>query len=171
MNFWKLFQLEPTSAKPELGTLFTALDDQLSGFSEAEIKHLTGLAGLLGKVAYSDKDISKVELEEIKNILGRETKLSTTHCDILLEVLKTHTTALSGLEDYQYTRILDETLSREEKCAVLALLFSVAGADDSISSEEDRSINLIAKGLHLPHSDYIDARRPFLDKLDALKVK
>lgn len=169
MDFRKLFGLGAEKRQPELGVLFDALSELLSGLEDDEVLRVTGLAGLLGKVAYSDKDISSEELAAIKQILTEHTPISPSLFDRLLKLLEQHTTELSGLEDHRYNQMLNDTLERNEKLKVLDFLYAVAASSGSVSYVEDQSINLIAKGLRLTHEDYVNSRRPYLDRLEILR--
>ncbi|MCB0325768.1 MAG: TerB family tellurite resistance protein [Bdellovibrionales bacterium] len=170
MNLWKLFGIEPQARKDDFGSLFAALETLLAGLSEQEVIRITGFAGLLGKVAYSDRDISEPELGAIREILTNETPVSPDLFDRILEVVRHHTVELAGLEDHRYTRMLNEVLSRDERRSVVKSLLAVAAVSGSISFEEDQTISLIAKGLRLEHSEYIELRRTFADLLEVFNT-
>jgi uncharacterized tellurite resistance protein B-like protein len=153
----------------DIGMLFDAVRERLPKLDEAEIKKITGFAGLLGKVAYADMEISSEELDRIRRVLTNVLKLETRHVASLIVLITDHRVQLFSVEDHFYGRMINEVCSREQKRLLLEALFSLAAADESISNQEDAAIWTIAKSLRLSHGDFIAVRKRFRDHLDVLK--
>ncbi len=156
-------------ASEELGALYTNIERLLHGKPQATIKMVAGYAGVMGKVAYADMDISEQELERIRGLLLERLSLSRVDADCVVSLLGDNCAQLYSLEDYLYTRMLNDVLSRQQKLELLTALFAVAAANRSISNLEDNAVRVISKGLLLSHKDFIDARLEYREHLAVLK--
>ena len=170
LNFFKLLGIvEQEGSREKWGSLFSDIEQLAGDLEERQILMITGLSGLLGKVAYSDRNISEEEIAQIEQLLTEDGLLEKKLFLSLIEVVKRHTKELSGIEDHRYLNILNEICTPEEKSKILMNLFALAAADNEVCSEEDRTLSLIAKGLRVPQGDYVAARRSVQDKLSVLK--
>lgn len=171
MDFRKLFGIPERKENDtsQLGKLFAGINSLFSNAGEEEIKRITSFAGLLGKVAYADMDISDVEISRIRKVLQSQLNLESHDIDNIISLLGNHRAELYSIEDFIYLRIMDSLLDKPEKLSLLRTLFTVAAADDSVSAEEDAVLWSIAKGLKLSHREFISIRREFKNQLDVLK--
>ncbi|RMG41268.1 MAG: TerB family tellurite resistance protein [Candidatus Dadabacteria bacterium] len=171
LDLLKLFGLKNGSSSESLehGSLFTRLSELLSGLSEREVAVITGISGLLGQVAYADLEISDKEICKIKSVLQSNLGLDEQHAELVVTVTKELTRELAGIEDFRYTRLINEHCTKDEKMQLLKALFEIASADDSISSDEDLAIGNIARDLLLTREDFISARADYTRFLDVIK--
>jgi uncharacterized tellurite resistance protein B-like protein len=164
MNFLKILGLEE-SAKKNYGTLFSRLEEILSAYEDDEKQFFTGFAGLLGSIAYSDREFSDQECAEIEEILKNQTSLPNHKVAVTVDIVRSLTEDLVGIEDYRYTRMINAAADKQKKLEIIACLYKVASADNSISNEEDHRIKIIAQDLMLPPSDFTQVRDKFLGYL------
>ena len=173
MNLWKIFGIADKQQHGEknsdLGKLFDGMQEIAKGNSEEDIKLITGFAGLLGKVAYADMEISDVEINRIRSVLSNTLHLSHKQVDSIIELLAKNRVQLFSVEDYLYTRLINAVCDKEQKMDLLKALFTVAAADESVSAEEEAAIRIVSKGLFLSHGDFISIRVQFKEHLDVLK--
>ena len=171
MDFRKLFGISQKKEADEaaLGKLFSGIKSVVSSSDEEEVKRITSFAGLLGKVAYADMDISEVEQARIRQLLTTQLGLPGQDADKIVTLLDKHRAQLYSIEDFIYLRIVNSLLDKNKKLDFLRTLFTVAAADDSVSGEEDAVLWSIAKGLRLSHREFISIRAEFKDQLDVLK--
>ena len=169
-DFTKIFGIEDPDSAKEYGKLFSELNVVLEGYSDEDVVFITGLSGLLGKVAFSDGEISKEEIDEIFKVLSKNCSLNEKLYQAVLSILQSHVPELLGIEDYRYLRIINDNCSRQQKLELLENLYLVAAANESISSDEDNSVAIISKGLKLTNDEFIEVRLKFKDKLDSLKL-
>jgi uncharacterized tellurite resistance protein B-like protein len=171
MNLWTLLGIKEkdTKKQQDLGSLFDEIQRLLKNHPEDRIKLITGFAGLLGKVAYADMEISKEEVDQIRQILVVKMHLRESVANAVIDMIEQHRIQLLSIEDYIYIRLINSVTDKDQKLDLLNTLFMVAAADDSISAEEDSAIRIVAKGLLLSHRDFIEARSPFKKHLDWLK--
>jgi uncharacterized tellurite resistance protein B-like protein len=59
---------------------------------------------------------------------------------------------------FEFTRIVDESFSAEQKKRVVEMLWLVAFADGTKHAHEEHLVRRIASLLHVPHPDFIDAK-------------
>ena len=153
----------------EFGMLFDTLSREFSKLNDTEIKKITGFSGLIGKVSYADMDISADEKRKMHAIFVTELRVDDEQAALLVSILVEHRIQLFSIEDYFYSRLINEVCSDEDKMRLMRAMFSVAAADGAISQEEDAAIYTAAKSLHLTHRDFISVRKSFVDYLDVLK--
>ena len=168
MKLFDFFATKNTTGS-EQGSLFLRLKELLGSLNDAEQLYITGVAGLLGGVAFSDLEISQDELDKMEQVLQEQLNLEENLLQKIVAVIKSVTTDLLGIEDYKYARMINESCNLEEKKDVIRCLLRVAAANDSISAEEDNKLGLIAQGLLLNRQDYISLRSEFREHLDILK--
>lgn len=171
MSIWKLFGLskQEHGDDPELGLLFDHIERILAQAPIDEIKLVTGYAGLLGKVAYADTEVTPEEANRIRRVLGAELGLGLGRVERIAELLEQERARLFTIEDYLYVRLVNEVADRTQKLALLRAMFAIAAADGSVRDREEQVIRVAAKGLLLSHQDFIAARRQFRDQLAVLQ--
>lgn len=170
MSLWDVLGMgqRRRAEDPDLGLLFGGIERVLAGAPEAEIKLVTGYAGLLGKVAYADTEVTQEEGERIRRTLGAELGLGLGRVERIAELLEQERARLFTIEDYIYVRLVNEVADRDQKLALLRAMFAIAAADGSVRDREEQVIRVAAKGLLLSHADFIDARRQFREHLAVL---
>jgi uncharacterized tellurite resistance protein B-like protein len=170
IDFGKLFGFAGTTKPdPDLGELFAGMSRILEGRAEQEIRLITGYAGLLGKVAYADMEITEVEMGKVRDVLAGRLSLSAEVVELIVELLGQLRARLYNLEDYVYLRMVNDATDKHGRMELLGALFEVAAADESICAEEDATLWTIAKGLRLSHREFISVRAGFQEYLDVLK--
>jgi uncharacterized tellurite resistance protein B-like protein len=65
----------------------------------------------------------------------------------------------SSVELFQFTRLIDEAFSPEQKAQVVERLWRIAYADEHVDRLEEHMVRKIANLLHVSHRDYIEAKR------------
>ena len=65
----------------------------------------------------------------------------------------------AAVELFQFTRLIDEAFTSEQKAQLVERLWRVAFADAHIDRMEEHLVRKIANLLHVPHRDYIEAKR------------
>ena len=160
---------EERAGRDELGTLFEGIEGIIGDRPVDEIKLITGYAGLLGRVAYADLEITDDELARMHRVLASVLGLADDEVEAIVEILLRHRVQLLSLEDHVYARLVNDVADRPHKLKLLRALYEVGAADGSVREREDQEIRVISKALMLSHGDFIDARREFRDHLAVLK--
>ncbi len=145
------------------------LAERLSDLPPERLRYLAAFGGLLGRVAFSDGEISAEETGRIRAILRHMSGLPEDEADLVTRLIAERAETLVGLEDHLYTREMNELCDADQKKVVLSCLFAVAAADDEISPEENAAVQTIAKALRLLPKDFVEIRSLYRDKLSVLK--
>lgn len=159
----------PPRGNEELGKLFATIEKLAAGRSVADIKRITGWAGLLGRVAYADLELAAEELAGIEQVLEEVHDFGQENARQVVELIEKERVQLLSIEDYVYTRLLNEVSSRQEKVELLKVLFRVAAADGTVAEPEEATIRLVCQGLLLDHADFIAARLLVRDCVPVLR--
>lgn len=157
------------AGRDELGTLFTGIERIVGERPIDEIKLITGYAGLLGRVACADLEITDDEIARMRRVLTGALGLGGGEVDAIVEILLLHRVQLLSLEDHFYARLINDVADRPHKLKLLRALYEVAAADGSVREREDQEIRVISRALLLSHGDFIEARREFRDQLAVLR--
>ena len=170
MNLFKLFKLE-TEKEHDFGVLFDKISELGEALTESELKQTTAVAGLCGRIAYADAEITSDEIKRTTDILRRESKLSPQSISIVTTLLVDHRVELLTLEEYFYSRLANESMTEEEKRALLKNLFRIAAADGTICLQEENLLFTIASQLRLSRQDVILLKREFKEFLSVFQTQ
>lgn len=120
-----------------------------------QISYQKAVAALLMEVMLADHHVSDKEESQVKRLLRDVSELGDD-VDILFEE------ARAGVEEandlYQFTKVINETATLEQKMSLLRGLWYVALADGNIDAHEDHRIRRISELLFMPHSEFIQAK-------------
>ena len=123
--------------------------------SDAELRRLGLAGGLLALVAGVVDGVADEERAAMVATLRDAWSLPEASAALVVEV------ALSGgepLDFYRLVREFAEVTTAEERLRFLDALFGVAAADGAATFEEIEQIRLVALGLKLSHTEFIDAK-------------
>lgn len=123
--------------------------------TDAELRRLGLAGGLLALVARTSEGVTDGERAAMVEVLRAAWGLSPESATLVIEV------ALADgerLDFYRLVREFAEVTTVEERQRFLDALFAVAAADDKASFEETEQIRLIAQGLKLSHTEFINAK-------------
>ncbi|MGJ8648285.1 MAG: TerB family tellurite resistance protein [Marinomonas colpomeniae] len=120
-----------------------------------QISYQKAVASLLMEVMLADHEVNEQEEAQVKSFLREVSELGDD-IDILYQEART------GVEDandlYQFTKVVNETATLEQKMLLLKALWRVALADNNIDAHEDHRIRRISELLFMPHSEFIQAK-------------
>jgi len=117
---------------------------------------LATAAALLIEVSRADANIDELETREIDKLLHVHTNLNDQE---LAELLSTADQAVEqAVSLVDFSRVLVDTLSGEERGAVVDMLWRVAFADGRIDRYEDYYIRKISDLLYVPHARFIQGK-------------
>lgn len=130
---------------------------------------VVALAGLLGAVAYADRDYSESEEAHVRRELGRVHGMTETAADAVCTALRRHIVQVSTVEVPRYCRLLKELGDRELRAEVLEVLVDLAAVDGVITTAETNLLRQVTSALGLSQHDYNDAQAKHRERLAALK--
>ena len=111
---------------------------------------------LLLEMAHTDAEFSDIEEEEIKAIIQSRFGLSE---DKVKEIIELSNLELEeSLDLWQFTNLINENFSKDEKIKVIEYVWQVIYADEKVDKYEDYLIRKLSYLLSLDHKDMIDAK-------------
>lgn len=142
---------------------------RLLAFFEPEIvaqkpEHSVELAtaALLFEVIRADNSVAAVERESFRQQLQNHVTLTAEEFDALLE--EGEQTSEAAVDLVQFTSKLNGAFDMPQKIEVLESLWHIALADDVLDSHEEHIIRRIADLMHIPHSQFIQAKLRVTEK-------
>lgn len=133
-----------------LKSLFTAQVEQ-----GEEIPYQKAVAALLMEVMLADHSVDEKEVEQVKCFLR---EISDLGDDIDVLYAEAHSGVNEANDLYQFTKVINNTATLEQKVSLLKGLWRVALADGDIDAHEDHRIRRISELLFMPHSEFIQAK-------------
>lgn len=113
-------------------------------------------AALLVEVSRADHEIKAEERRVICDAVRRTFNLSEHDTNVIVGLAEEE--AQTATSSYQFTRLIDAHLTREQKIQIVELLWRVAFADADKDKHEEQLIRRIADLLHVSHREFIDAK-------------
>ena len=113
-------------------------------------KQLAAVA-LLVEVAYMDDDFENVERSRITELISRYFDLDSSECDILME--EAEKAARDSGQLYEFTRVINDTYSLEERVEVMELLWEVVYADGEVHDMETGLLRKIGGLIYVSDKD------------------
>ncbi len=123
--------------------------------SEAHKPELAA-AALLVEIMNADHELSDEESESIKSILFETLFITAEVADELLSNAKKEVHDATDL--FQFTEVINDRYSYEEKVALIESLWKVAYSDKKLDKYEEHMIRRIADLLHVSHSDFMQTK-------------
>ena len=117
-------------------------------------------AALMLEVGRADFSLQPAELDVIRDLLAHYFDLTSDEVSVLSEEAGERVDAATCL--YEFTRVVNDTASIEQKRELIGLMWRVAMADQTLSQYEEHVIRKVADLLYLPHSDFIRAKQAAL---------
>lgn len=130
-------------------------DDAKDGSSHNNTIELAA-AVLMIEISLADDHIDDEERNVIKNVLSEHFKLSKEKIIELISLAEREVNHAVSL--YEFTRLLNDTLSMSDKINIIESLWRVAYADSVLDKYEEYYIRKIADLLYISHSDYIQMK-------------
>jgi uncharacterized tellurite resistance protein B-like protein len=157
---------EPSSAEPDA---VREIMDHLDRIDEERAHFIASFGYILSRVANADHNISPEEIETMQHILQAQGQLSAEQAAVVVKMARMRSELFGGTDDFLVTREFNRSATREQKFALLDCLFAVSAASDDISMLENNQIRQIASELGIEHSDFIQVRLGWKDRLSVLK--
>jgi uncharacterized tellurite resistance protein B-like protein len=113
-------------------------------------------AALLFEIVRADGDVKPEEHTVMQAAVQGTFGLTAEETQDLIR--QGESASRSAVSLYEFTQVVDEAFSAEQKKRVVELLWLVAFADGRKDPLEEHLVRRIASLLHVPHPDFIDAK-------------
>lgn len=115
---------------------------------------VAAIAGLLGCVAYADREFSARERAAVRRLLASVHGVDGAGADRIIDALASNIVEVSTLESTRYCRTLMMHGERDLRVDVLDMLLEVAAADREVTHDEVVVLRTLTKALGLDQEDY-----------------
>lgn len=113
-------------------------------------------AALLSELVNADNEITAEEREEYEKQLQKHVNLDEEALSQLLK--KGEATAEEAVDLVQFTQVVNQHCSAQERIDIIKSLWAIAYADSSLAPLEESTIRQIAELLYVPHSQFIKSK-------------
>ena len=137
---------------------FTKKASDDSGQEKKEDSHDIRVAAcaILLEMANIDGEFSKEEQLSIVSMLKEKYQLSEEYT---AELVKSSHKELEGSIDlWQFTNLINQSYSRDEKISIVEMVWQVVYADGKLDKHEDYLVHKLGKLLRLSHKELIDMK-------------
>ena len=146
--------------------LLSMLDDLVSGSQGAapreDMTIQLAAAALMIEVARADQTKQDVELNRIESVLSEQFHLESEKLHELIAAASDRVEQAHDL--FQFTQLINENFSYEEKRRLLYAMWQVAFADSRIEALEEHVIRRVSDLLHLQQKDFIQLKLQARDR-------
>jgi uncharacterized tellurite resistance protein B-like protein len=113
-------------------------------------------AALLVETARADFTQSNAELDKLRVLLQTSLHLQADEVHELILAAQEQVEAATSL--YEFTRVINEHCTAEQKIQLIGAMWTVAYADGNVDKYEEHLIRHVADLLYVPHSNYIHSK-------------
>lgn len=135
-----------------LKSLFETLFSEKIEQKQSSTRELAS-AALLVEVARADFEITPEELARLIDLLATTFDMSSEDVELVTQQANDQVENAVSLHDF--TRVINEHCSPEERSELIGLMWQVAAADGDLSKYEDHLIRRVADLLYVPHQEFI----------------
>ena len=135
-----------------LKSLFETLFSEKIEQKQGSTRELAS-AALLIEVARADFEITPEELARLIGLLATTFDMSQEDVELVTQQANDQVENAVSLHDF--TRVINEHCSPEERNELVGLMWDVAAADGDLSKYEDHLIRRVADLLYVPHQEFI----------------
>ena len=121
-----------------------------------ENSHEVATAVLLYELMRADGDFSAEEQSAYEHILRTRFTLDDAQLTELLDLTKDK--AAQAVDFSQFTRVINDTCTPEQRRGIIDGLWKIAYADDVLDPEEEHMIRRVADLLYVSHSQFIQSK-------------
>lgn len=118
-------------------------------------------AALMYEVVHADSSVDIAEEEKVKSLLREQFNIDPVALDALMQTGAEN--AKDAVDLVQFTRVLNDNYTAEQRTDILQKLWLVAYADEYLDKHEEHIIRRIADLMHIPHSLFIQSKLKAID--------
>ena len=118
-------------------------------------KVISACISLMIEVSIADQFIEESEIESLKKTLSE--KFNIEQSEISSLITKGKETQEESTSLYEFTRIINDDFSFEEKYDLIKSMWQIAFADGNIDKYEEYVIRKVSDLIYISHEDFIKA--------------
>ena len=126
--------------------------------SQDDIDHKLklGCAVLMFEMVHVDNEIHYNEEKKIRHALEQQFNITDAEIEELLSIA--HEKKNSTADYYQFTSMINQHYSQEQKIFLVEQLWHIAYADNVLDKFEEHLVRKLAELLHVPHRHFIQSK-------------
>ncbi|MBE0425867.1 MAG: TerB family tellurite resistance protein [Nitrospirae bacterium] len=128
--------------------------DKSDEISEHSLQLAT--AALLIEMMRADAEVSEDEHRTIMKTIQSKFNLTEEEATTVMQLAKEEISKATGY--YEFTSLINEGFTYEQKVKVIEHLWAVAFADVNLDKHEEHMVRKIADLIYVQHKDFIDAK-------------
>lgn len=113
-------------------------------------------AALLIEIARADTSQDGVEVATLRKVMQQQFTLDDAAMDELVQLAEVESDMSTSL--YEFTQLINDEFSADEKYLLMCWMWQVAYADGEIDKYEEHLIRKIGDLLYIPHQQFIKAK-------------
>lgn len=149
--------------------LHQEVSSSLPEADEATKRIVTAIAGLLGCVAYADREYTEEEARHVREELSRVQGLTRAGAGAICQILQDEIVAIAQAGDQHWSREIKELADRALRYEILEVLVDLAASDAELSLEETNFLRRLTTGLGLDQRDYDAAQKRHRERLSVIE--
>lgn len=122
-------------------------------------------AALLIEMMNADFECTESERQSIRQLLGERFALANEDVDEIFTLAKQQVE--NAVSHYQFTSLIKDGFSYEQRVQLIELLWQVAYADATLQKYEEALVRKIADLIYVRHVDFMSAKHRVLSRLNA----
>ncbi len=113
-------------------------------------------AALMIEVLHADHSFEQSELDTLRSVLQENFDIDETQANDL--ILLAEAERAEATDYYQFTSLINEFCTQQEKRDLVTRLWQMAYADNRIHKFEEHLVRRLADLMHVPHSAFIRSK-------------
>lgn len=143
--------------------------DALDRMDADHARFIASFGYILARVANADHVITSEENAAMERILVTQAELLPDEAAVVVKMVRMRAALFGGTDNFLVTRDFRRIATHGQKLALLDCLFAVSAAGDDITMVENNQIRQIASEIGVEHSEFIQVRMAWKDRLSVLK--
>lgn len=117
-------------------------------------------AALMVEMLHVDEQVTTEEDEKLRLLLAQRFNLDSSEIEALIDLA--HNEKHEATDYYQFTSLLNNHYSQQQKIDLVEDLWQLAYADHELDKYEEHLLRRLAELLHVPHQDFIRTKHKIL---------
>ena len=139
------------------------LISETSTQNDIDHKLKLGCAVLMHEMIHVDGDLHDDEAQQIHRALQQQFNTSKSETEELLAIA--HEEKSNTADYYQFTSLINQHYSKEQKIYLVQQLWHIAYADKVLDKFEEHLVRKLAELLHVPHRHFMQTKHQAEDNI------
>jgi uncharacterized tellurite resistance protein B-like protein len=129
------------------------LNDKAEATIPLERRLHMATAALMVEMLHADEQVTEQEEAKLQQLLKQRFNLDTVEIEALIDLANNE--KHEATDYYQFTSLLNEHYSQQQKIDLVEDLWKLAYADHELDKYEEHLLRRLAELLHVPHTDFM----------------